>query len=64
MEHKYKGYIIVKNGVKDMPWNIYKVEHSDLVGEYREWVGFDRTMKACKETIDSEAIEMCEYMCD
>lgn len=48
MIHKYKGYNIVKTGTKDYPWNIYK--NTDI--GFGDWVGFGKTLKECKTTID------------
>ena len=37
--HQYKGYNIVKTGIKAYPWNIYKDD---------DHVGYGKTLKDCK----------------
>jgi len=58
--HEYKGFNLVKNGTKEYPWNIYKIDGHG----FGEHVGFDRTLKACKQAIDSGCFEMYELMCN
>lgn len=54
MEHQYKGYVIVRNGMKFEPWNIYRKRYSQICGiGYRENVGYGKTLKECKAVIDS-----------
>lgn len=48
MTHKYKGFNIVRTGTKTNPWNIYK----DDGHGFGKWVGFGRTLKECKESIN------------
>ena len=65
MEHRYKGYILVRNGTREMPWNVYKErQYIHVKAVYREWMGFAETMKQAKADIDSGAYEMCELMCN
>jgi len=47
MVHKYKGYMIDKDGSREMPWNIYK-------DNYLNWIGCGKTLKECKVNIDQE----------
>lgn len=44
VEHKYKGFILKKNGYPKTPWNIYN--------QHGVWVGYGYTLKGCKAEID------------
>ena len=48
IEHKYKGFNIVKTGTKKYPWNIYK----DDGHGFGKWVGYGETLSGCKMSID------------
>lgn len=48
MIHKYKGYNLVRNGTRELPWNIYK----DGEYGYGDWCGCSYTLKSCKIEID------------
>ena len=64
MEHKYKGYVLIKNGTSKMPWNVYRMKYSKFLGrDVPEWLGFGKTMKQCKADIDSGCYEMCNMIC-
>lgn len=53
MRHYYKGYIMLRNGTKEYPWNIYKLEYSTaLCKEVPTHVGFEKTIRDCKAAID------------
>lgn len=57
MEHVYKGYVLVKNGTKEMPWNIYKMVYSTFhCRSVRKHVGFEKTLKSCKVLIDKYGV--------
>lgn len=48
MEHIYKGFVLKRNGCKEMPWNIYyKNIH----------LAYDTTMKNCKFAIDDGCLD-------
>lgn len=52
-DHTYKGFLITRNGTRDYPWNIYRMDYSKfLKKEVPTHVGFAATLKACRECID------------
>ena len=55
MIHKYKGYNLVRNGTRELPWNIYK----DGEYGYGDWCGCSYTLKSCKIEID-EGLFACK----
>lgn len=66
--HMYRGYLLERSGGKEYPWNIYRARGTYKVGPYAgtprwEHVGFEKSLKDCRETINSGAIEMCDLMC-
>ena len=48
-EHKYKGFILKRNGYSKTPWNIYN--------QYGKWIGYGVTMTECKNSIDDGCFE-------
>lgn len=59
--YEYDGYQIVKNGTKDYPYNIYRLNYSNFLGKYvRTPVGYGRTIKSCKADIDSGNLDDTE----
>lgn len=57
MEHKYehngKQYILIKNGTKDCPWNVYEITYSKWLDKnVPSYWGYGETMKQCKADID------------
>lgn len=60
--HTYKGYDIIKDGSKEMPWNIYKPFQSVsfITKEkitLRRWCGMGTSISQCKSNIDDNALE-------
>lgn len=49
IERHYKNFIIVKNGTTEYPYNIYLTYDNKRA----EIVGYDRTLKNCKVSIDN-----------
>ena len=55
-EYEYKKFIIVKNGTRKFPYNIYLSTEVKLFGELRksrDWMGYGDTIKDCKCDIDN-----------
>ena len=53
MDHKYKGFVIMRTGTTAYPWNIYRMDYSKfLKKEVPTHVGYAETLKACRECID------------
>ena len=56
--YEYKGFLIIKNGTKEMPYNIYAVKKGNVLGhmmDVRDWKGFGKTIKGCKCDINNGA---------
>ena len=53
-EHRYKGYIVKRNGTRELPWNIY-IEDDESV--YGDRVGSGYTFIDCKVQIDDGCYE-------
>lgn len=49
-EHIYKGFVLVRNGTRECPWNVYKKQPNSAV--HGEWLGCGYTFKGCKIDID------------
>lgn len=49
IERYYKNFIIVKNGTTQYPYNVYSVYE----GKRGELVGYERTLRDCKNSIDN-----------
>lgn len=53
MDHKYKGFEIWRTGTKDYSWNIYRMDFSKfLKKEVPTHVGYGKTLKECRQSID------------
>lgn len=60
--HKYYEYEIIKDGCKEMPWNIYQPFNttSFFTKEevtLRRWVGMGRSIAECKYQIENNLLE-------
>lgn len=61
--HHYKGFDIIKDGKKNLEWNIYKPfkDVSIITGNeviLRHWVGCGRRIIDCKTDIDNGCFEV------
>lgn len=60
--HKYYEYEIIKDGCKEMPWNIYQSFNTTSFSTkeevtLRRWVGMGRSIAECKYQIENNLFE-------